>query len=56
MSINVLSGLKSPVTKVYSLGLKDRAVIDQEFDKLHEQEKLKWTSKATKYGFLIFVI
>ena len=41
MQIKVRPKSKSPVVKVYSLSPKDRVVINHEFDKLHDQEKLK---------------
>ena len=56
MFINVLSSLKSSAVKIYLLSSKNKAVINQEFNKLHKQKKLKWTSKATEYSFSVFVI
>lgn len=56
MAIDVVPGSKPPAAKVYPLGPKDRAVIDKEFDRLHKQGKLEWTSEATEYGFPVFVV
>ena len=56
MSINMLSGSKSSAAKIYQLNLKNKTVINQKFNKLHKQEKLKWTNKVTKYSFSVFVI
>ena len=56
MSINVLSDLKSPAAKVYQFNLKNRAVINWEFNKFYEQKKLKWMSKIIKYSFSVFII
>ena len=42
--------------KVYSVGPKDREVIDEAFDKLHEQNRMEWTSTATPFSFPCFVI
>lgn len=41
MSINIMSKIKSNSIKIYSLKLKDRQVIDVEFDELHRKEKMK---------------
>lgn len=36
-------------TKPYPLGPKDRQVVDETFDKLHDQGKMGWTTKATPF-------
>ena len=43
-------------TKVYPLGPKDRALIDEEFDKLHAQGRMNWTTKPTPFDFPVFVV
>ena len=42
--------------KVYPVGAKDRAQIDADFDKLHEQGRMSWSSKATPFSFPCFVV
>lgn len=42
--------------RVYPVGAKDRQVIDEAFDKLHEQGRIEWTSTATPFSFPCFVI
>ncbi|KAF7852733.1 hypothetical protein EAF04_010926 [Stromatinia cepivora] len=42
--------------KVYSAGREDQALIDQTFDKLHHQRRLKWTKKPSPFSFPVFVI
>jgi len=42
--------------KVYPVGAKDRAVIDETFDKLHAQNRLRWTSSAGPFSFPCFVV
>ena len=42
--------------RVYPVGPKDREVIDEAFDKLHEQGRMEWTSIATPFSFPCFVI
>jgi hypothetical protein len=41
MIIPLKSEVKPDLVKVYSLGKKDREFVDKEFDKLHEQSRLK---------------
>ncbi len=42
--------------RVYPLGQKDREVIDKEFDKLHSQDRMEWTTTATPFSFPCFVV
>ena len=39
--------------KVYSLNLKDKAVIDETFDDLQRQNKLSWTTNATFFSCFV---
>ena len=48
--------VKSKIVKVYSLSSKNKTIVDKKFDKLHVDEKLKWTFKSTSYEFSVFVI
>ena len=43
-------------TKVYPLSPKDRALVDELFDELHEQDRMKWTPQGTPFGFPVFVV
>ncbi|OJD32187.1 fatty acid synthase subunit alpha [Diplodia corticola] len=43
-------------TKVYPLSARDRAVVDDTFDKLHDQGKLAWTKTHTVFGYPVFVV
>ena len=42
--------------KVYPLGLRDRQMVDETFDKLHEQERLAWTEGNTAFNYPCFVV
>lgn len=42
--------------RVYPVGAKDREVINEAFDKLHEQGRMEWTATATPFSFPCFVI
>ena len=42
--------------KIYSLEEKNKIVVDNIFNKLHEQDRLFWTSKSTSFNFLCFVV
>lgn len=56
MSIDTIPGAKVPTSKPYPLGQRDRDFIDKEFDKLHAEGKMEWTSEATPYGHPAFVV
>ena len=56
MTIPLLPGAQLEAAKVYPLGLKDREVVDKEFDQLHEEEKMDWTTKPTPHGHPVFVV
>lgn len=42
--------------KVYQLGPEDKRLIDETFNLLHQQGKMKWSTKPTQYGAPVFVI
>ena len=42
--------------KVYPVGQKDKAVIDDAFDRLHRQDRMEWTTTATPFSFPCFVV
>ena len=47
---------KSNRAKIYPLGLEDRAVVDQTFDALQRQGRLKYTTQATPFSYPVFVV
>ena len=47
---------KPGLARVYPVGRRDREVIDQEFDKLHGQRRLEWTSTSTPFSIPCFVV
>ena len=42
--------------RVYPVGQRDRDVIDKAFDKLHSQDRMEWTKRATPFTFPCFVV
>ena len=42
--------------KVYSMSERDRKMIDEKFDKLHREDKMKWSSISMFFDFSIFVV
>ena len=42
--------------KVYPLGTKDRKVVDEAFNKLHEQGRMVWTTQSTPFTYPCFVV
>ena len=56
MFIDILSNAKSKFFKIYSIESQNRKFIDQEFDKLHVENKLRWIIEIILYDFSIFVI
>lgn len=51
-----MSESKVESSKVYKLDLEDRVIVDKEFDQLHCEDKLKWTSQITSYEYSVFVM
>lgn len=58
MTIPLVDGWESqlPKSKIYPLGPKDREVVDQAFQPLHDQGKMSYTSRHTQTGFSVFVV
>ena len=56
MLINLKSNVKIEAIKVYSLKFNDRKFVDEIFDKLHEQDRMKFNSQLTSHNYSIFVI
>ena len=42
--------------RVYSVGFKNRAIIDVIFDKMHKKDKMTWTTQFTFFNFSTFVV
>lgn len=42
--------------RVYPLGQKDREVVDETFDKMHQQGKMTWSNQPTKFSYPVFVV
>lgn len=47
---------KPGTAKVYPVGPKDKAIIDEDFDKLHQQGRMSWSNDPTPFSFPCFVI
>ena len=47
---------KPSQARVYPLGKADKQVIDEQFNKLHTQDRIEWTSSATPFSFPCFVV
>ena len=56
MSINFKSNAKIKIVKIYSLKFNDRKFVDEIFDKLHEQNRMKFINQFTFHDYSIFVI
>ena len=41
---------------MYSVGARDKEVINEAFDKLHEQGRMDWTTTSTPFSFPCFVV
>ena len=46
----------SEKAKIYSLRQKDRILIDETFDKLHEFDKLFWITEFISFSYLLFCV
>ena len=42
--------------KMYFLNKKNRELVNETFDKLHEFEKLNWTKKFTSFNYFVFCV
>lgn len=60
MKISLKPGWESKVSsiklRVYPLGNEARHVIDNTFDKMYKQSRLKFTTNLMPFSFLIFVV
>jgi hypothetical protein len=56
MSIILKSKAKIKFVRVYSMRLKKRELIDETFDKLHQQRKMHRTIKSTMHDAFVFIV
>ena len=56
MSIKLKFDVKIETTKMYSLNFANRKLVDEIFDKLHAQERMKYTTQSTSHEYSIFAI
>ena len=56
MSISLKSDAVTKSTKIYSVGQKNKKIIDVTFDKLHQQRKMTWSKQLTLFSYLVFVV
>ena len=56
MIIPLVLDAKHDAAKVYPLGSQDREVVNKEFDQLHKEEWMEWTSQPIPHGYPIFVV
>ncbi len=56
MSITLKLDARIETTKVYSMNSNEKKLIDETFNKLHEQNKMHWTTKLITHEASIFVI
>ncbi len=48
---------KAPKTaRVYPLGADAKKVVDETFDKLHDQGRMSWTKESTPFSYPVFVV
>ena len=48
---------KAPKTaRVYPLGNEVKKIINETFDKLHDQNRMDWTDEATPFSYPVFVV
>ena len=56
MSIEIIFESKIEATKMYSLNSANRKLIDEIFDKLHAQNRMKYTNQSISHDYLVFAI
>ena len=42
--------------KVYTLGLKNREVVDKPLNKIYSQDRMMWTNQYTPFSYLVFIV
>ena len=56
MLITIKADAEIKIAWVCSVELRDREVIDETFDKIHKQRKMKWFTQLTSFNFSVFVV
>ena len=56
MSITLKLDARIDATKIYSLEFLDREFVDQEFNKLHDQDRMQFITQFTFFEWFVFVI
>lgn len=56
MSITLKTNAKFNSIKIFQLKSNDKRLVNETFDSLHNQEKMKWNTRFTQYNSLVFVI
>lgn len=56
MFINLKLNAKIEAIKIYLLSFINRKFVDEIFDKLHKQNRIKFSNQFIVYSYLIFVI
>ena len=56
MSIDTLPDVKIKTIEIYPLKPIDRQMVDDIFDKLHEQRRMEYTTQPTFHGYPVFVV
>ena len=54
--INFKLDVISKLNKIYLLKLKNKAVLNDTFDKFYTQKKLHWSTQSTSFNYFAFVI
>lgn len=59
MRIPLKEGWQNKLTrrsKIYPLGIEDRKLVDETFNKMHKQGRLRWIDEETPFSFPVFVV
>lgn len=60
MKVQLKPGWESEVSsikpRVYPVGKNNWRIVDDTFDKMHKQRRLKFTTDPTPFSFLVFIV
>lgn len=56
MKINIISRIKSNLSRVYKLKSENKAMIDKKLDSYQKIEKINWMINSTSYVYSVFVM
>ena len=56
MSIDVKFNVKIEIVKIYSLKFTNHKIMNEIFDKLYVQKRMKYINQFTLYEYLMFVV